>query len=107
MKTLMSLVRPLQLRAMILRKFKSEGDVELAQQLVFDSNGIQRARDLAAEHATLAAQAVSHTSTQVLHADLSLTLLHLRLSLPALASPTDTLAWSCMANALLQQRKHV
>ena len=46
---------------MILRKFKSEGDVELAQQLVFDSNGIQRARDLAAEHASLAAQAVSHT----------------------------------------------
>ncbi|BDA44504.1 Decaprenyl-diphosphate synthase subunit 1 [Coccomyxa sp. Obi] len=47
-----------QLRAMILRKFKSEGDVELAQQLVFNSNGIQRARDLAAEHASLAAQAV-------------------------------------------------
>jgi hypothetical protein len=49
-----------QLRSLILRKFKSEGDVELAQQLVFDSRGIQRARDLAAEHAALAAQAVSH-----------------------------------------------
>ncbi|KAK9915863.1 hypothetical protein WJX75_005387 [Coccomyxa subellipsoidea] len=47
-----------QLRSLILRKFKSEGDVELAQQLVFDSRGIQRARDLAAEHAALAAQAV-------------------------------------------------
>ncbi len=62
-----SLLRPLQLRAMILRKFKSEGDVELAQQLVFNSNGIQRARDLAAEHASLAAQAVSHTSMQFSH----------------------------------------
>lgn len=42
----------------MLRKFKSEGDVELAQQLVFDSAGIQKARDLAAHHANLAARAV-------------------------------------------------
>ena len=56
----------LQLRPLILRKFKSEGDVELAQQLVLDSRGIQRARDLAAEHAALAAQAVSHPSSSCL-----------------------------------------
>lgn len=49
-----------QLRALILRKFKSEGDVDLAQRLVTDSNGIKRARELAAEHAALAARAVSH-----------------------------------------------
>ena len=35
------------------------GDVERAQELVFNSRGIQRARDLAAQHAQLAAQAVS------------------------------------------------
>ena len=48
-----------QLQPLILRKFRSEGDVELAQQLVFGSSGIQRARDLAAQHAQLAADAVS------------------------------------------------
>ena len=35
------------------------GDVERAQELVFNSRGIARARDLAAQHAQLAAQAVS------------------------------------------------
>lgn len=35
------------------------GDVERAQELVFNSRGIQRARDLAARHAELAVQAVS------------------------------------------------
>ena len=49
-----------QLQPLILRKFRIEGDVELAQQLVFESSGIQRARDLAAQHAQLAADAVSH-----------------------------------------------
>ena len=40
----------------------SVGDVERAQELVFNSRGIQRARDLAAQHAELAVQAVSsHT----------------------------------------------
>ena len=37
----------------------SVGDVERAQELVFNSRGIQRARDLAAQHAELAVQAVS------------------------------------------------
>ncbi len=35
------------------------GDVERATELVFNSRGIQRARDLAAQHAELAVQAVS------------------------------------------------
>ena len=47
-----------ELAPLILRKFKSAGDVELAQRLVFSSQGIQRAKELAAEHALLAAEAV-------------------------------------------------
>ena len=35
------------------------GDVDRAQELVFNSRGIQRARDLAAQHAEQAVQAVS------------------------------------------------
>ena len=47
-----------ELAPLILRKFKSAGDVELAQRLVLASRGIQRAKELAAEHALLAAEAV-------------------------------------------------
>ncbi|CAL5218356.1 g18 [Coccomyxa viridis] len=47
-----------ELHALILRRFKCEGDVERATELVFNSRGIQRARDLAAQHAELAVQAV-------------------------------------------------
>ena len=47
------------------------GDVDRAQELVFDSRGIQRARDLAAQHAEQAVQAVSpvllHHMPQILH----------------------------------------
>ncbi|CAK0737531.1 hypothetical protein CVIRNUC_000928 [Coccomyxa viridis] len=52
-----------ELNTLILRRFKSEGDVERAQELVFNSRGIQRARDLAAQHAQLAAQAVQSLPT--------------------------------------------
>ena len=45
-----------ELAPLILRKFKSAGDVELAQRLVVSSQGIQRAKELAAEHALLAVQ---------------------------------------------------
>ncbi len=55
-----------QLQPLILRKFRSAGDVELAQQLVLGSRGIQRAKDLAAEHALLAADAVRPPAS-VLH----------------------------------------
>ncbi|KAK9820924.1 hypothetical protein WJX74_008213 [Apatococcus lobatus] len=48
-----------ELNPMILRKFKLDGDVAAAQKLVFRSQGIQMTRDLAAEHAGLAADAVS------------------------------------------------
>lgn len=47
-----------ELKPMILRKFKLDGDVAAAQKLVFRSQGIQMTRDLAAEHAGLAADAV-------------------------------------------------
>jgi hypothetical protein len=43
---------------MIQRKFRSNGDVDAAQRLVFASRGIDRARELAAQHAGLAVQAV-------------------------------------------------
>jgi len=38
------------------------GDVDRAQELVFNSRGIQRARELAAQHAELAVQAVRSLS---------------------------------------------
>ena len=47
-----------QLSPMILRKFRLEGDVETAQRLVFESRGIERTRQLAADHAQLAVEAV-------------------------------------------------
>ena len=47
-----------ELTPMIQRKFKSYGDVATAQHLVLQSKGIERARDMAGEHAGLAAQAV-------------------------------------------------
>ena len=48
-----------ELSAMIQRRFQNNGDVETAQRLVFQSRGIERTRDLAAHHATLAAEKVS------------------------------------------------
>ena len=43
---------------MIQRKFKADGDVSRANELVFDSNGIERTRDMAEKHCALAAQMV-------------------------------------------------
>ena len=74
-----------QLQPLILRKFRSAGDVELAQQLVLDSRGIQRAKDLAAEHALLAADAVR----------CSLLLLHIS---------TCVLSVACIATSLMSGR---
>lgn len=58
----MALNQPLQehpeLLPLIQRKFRSAGDVDTAQRLVFDSRGLQRARELAAQHASLAVRAV-------------------------------------------------
>ncbi|NWF59036.1 MAG: solanesyl diphosphate synthase [Fischerella sp.] len=44
------------LEVMIERKFAQEGDLEQAIALIHDSQGIQRARDLAAQHAKLAVE---------------------------------------------------
>ncbi len=55
-----------ELNPMILRKFKLDGDVARAERLVHQSSGIQMTRDLAAEHAGLAAQAVS-TAVELPH----------------------------------------
>ncbi|MFB2770223.1 solanesyl diphosphate synthase [Pelatocladus sp. BLCC-F211] len=43
------------LEVLIEREFAQEGDLEQALALIYDSQGIQRARDLAAHHAKLAA----------------------------------------------------
>lgn len=48
---------------MIQRKFKNDGDVSRANALVYDSNGIEQTRDLAAEHCRLAAQTVCAADT--------------------------------------------
>ena len=47
-----------RLSPLIRRRFRDEGDVALAQSLVLKSQGIQRTRDLAAHHASQAAQKV-------------------------------------------------
>jgi geranyl diphosphate synthase len=46
------------LTALIRRKFKGESDVQYALEMVQASNGIQRAKELAAQHARLAAQQI-------------------------------------------------
>jgi geranyl diphosphate synthase len=54
------------LTALIRRKFKGGSDVQHALELVQASNGIQRAKELAAQHARLAAQqieALPHSSS--------------------------------------------
>lgn len=56
-----------ELSPLILRRFQDNGDVQIAERLVFQSRGIQRTRELAAHHASLAAEKVSielvsHTS---------------------------------------------
>lgn len=43
---------------MIQRKFKNEGDVSRANELVYNSDGIERTRQMAAEHCKLAAGTV-------------------------------------------------
>ena len=47
-----------ELSPLIQRRFQNDGDVNLAQKLVFRSRGIERTRELAAEHASLAAEKV-------------------------------------------------
>ena len=47
-----------ELRPLILRKFEEPGDVKLAQELVFGSDGIERTRQLAVSHARKAAEMV-------------------------------------------------
>jgi geranylgeranyl pyrophosphate synthase len=46
-----------ELEEMMDRKFKQEGDVERARQLVFQSNGIERTKQLARVHAELSMEA--------------------------------------------------
>jgi geranyl diphosphate synthase len=54
---------------LIRRKFKKEGDVQYALELVQDSTGIQQAKALAAQHAKLAAEQVAALpATQCHHA---------------------------------------
>ncbi|DBA66003.1 TPA: hypothetical protein ACH3X2_003014 [Trebouxia sp. C0005] len=56
---------------MIQRKFKADGDVSRANELVFDSNGIERTREMAEKHCTLAAQTISKFSEpQSVHAEI-------------------------------------
>ncbi len=43
-----------QLKVLIEKEFSNEGDIDLALNLVYESNGIQKAKDLAANHAQLA-----------------------------------------------------
>lgn len=52
-----------ELIEMIQRKFKGEGDVARATELVFDSQGIERTRQMAADHCRLAADTVSVTGS--------------------------------------------
>eukprot|EP00891_Asterochloris_glomerata_P006715 jgi/Astpho2/6715/Aster-06736 len=48
-----------ELEPLIRRNFKGEGDVERATEMIYDSQGLQRTRDLAAEHCRLAVDMVS------------------------------------------------
>lgn len=56
-----------ELIEMIQRKFKADGDVRRANELVFASSGIERTRQMAEEHCKLAAQTVG--ATYMSHAD--------------------------------------
>lgn len=51
-----------ELVEMIQRKFKGDGDVARANELVFDSRGIQRTRNMADEHCKLAADTITRFS---------------------------------------------
>lgn len=53
-----------ELTPLIQRRFQNDGDVNLAQKLVFQSRGIERTRELAAEHASLAAEKVRSVGFQ-------------------------------------------
>lgn len=53
-----------ELIEMIQRKFKGDGDVTRANELVFDSKGIERTRSMADEHCKLAADTVSPLQLQ-------------------------------------------
>ena len=48
-----------ELIEMIQRKFKGEGDVAQANELVFNSKGIEKTRKMAEDHCKLAADTVS------------------------------------------------
>jgi geranyl diphosphate synthase len=48
---------------LIRRKFKGESDVQYGLELVLESSGIQRAKELAAQHARLAAQQIEALPT--------------------------------------------
>ena len=47
-----------ELEPLIRRNFRGEGDVERATEMIYDSQGLQRTRDLAAEHCRLAVDMV-------------------------------------------------
>ena len=53
-----------ELVEMIQRKFKEDGDVARANDLVFDSRGVERTRDMADEHCKLAADTVGWLQMQ-------------------------------------------
>ena len=55
-----------ELNDMIQRKFKHDGDVSRANELVFHSNGIERTRQMAQEQCELAAQTVRNISSDQL-----------------------------------------
>ena len=56
-----------ELNDMIQRKFKHDGDVSRANELVFNSNGIERTRQMAQEQCELAAQTVRKVCADQLH----------------------------------------
>ena len=53
---------------MIQRKFKADGDVSRANELVFGSKGIERTRKMAEEHCKLAAETVGPTEGELFNA---------------------------------------
>ena len=57
------------------RKFRSEGDVEDAVELVFKSNGIERTKELARVHSELAMEALLELDGSV-YRDSLITLSH-------------------------------
>ena len=56
-----------EMRPMIKRKFKQEGDVERTLRFVLQSNGIDRSRDLALFHAQRAVNALCRYSASIVY----------------------------------------